>query len=313
MKEKQTSQQHTVMTRKQRKMLVKALRVHTNEFIPRDNNGHSRLSMVPMDRKRKVRRIHDDVRNATRMQQPINTFCFMDDYGEYVLLQRPLHGKGLFSEVINNTVSDNTFIMNMENVPKERKKAIIAVTRGEKKVIKYGNFKKKSSGRYHPDIGYIADDEAEPEAILNGEFKDADLKEWNSIIDNCVLEEAEETYRQLAIRTRFRRTYKNIIDSRGCVVKQPKTRFLVCAFNDNRPVDTTTHVPSAQSRRIATAFGLFRGWRAATIDIKTAFLLVHLSSEEPIYITLPQRLPQYIEDLGYKPHGVYRLRRALYG
>lgn len=120
--------------------------------------------------------------------------------------------------------------------------------------------------------------------MLAGDFEEADLKEWNSIIDNCVLSEVDDSYRKEAIRTRFRRTFKETIAEDGSVHKQPKSRFLVCAYNDKRPVDTTTFVPSAQSRRIATAYGLFRGWTGATIDIKTAFLLVRLTSDAPIYV-----------------------------
>lgn len=301
---------YTVMSRRQRKLLIKALRSHSNELTGR-RTQHKKVSR-PKE-KRRVRVLKQMNQSSRMSHEPQMTFTFSDGCSEYVLSQSPLKGVAVFSEIIDNRVSDNSFVMNMNDVPKERTKAVIATVKGQKQVIRYGRYKKKNTGRYHPEIGYIAEDEAEPDDVLNGLFREADLKEWNSIIDNCVLEEADEQYSKDAIRTRFRRTYKTVIGPDGCTNKQPKTRFLVCAYNDNRPVDTTTYVPSAQSRRLAAAFGLFRGWRAATIDIKTAFLLVTLTSEEPIHIMLPNKLPQYISNLGYKPGGIYKLKRALYG
>lgn len=59
---------------------------------------------------------------------------------------------------------------------------------------------------------------------------------------------------------------------------------------------------------------LSRGWKAATIDIKTAFLLVPLPPEHGnIYIRLPAHLPKCITDLGYFPNAVHKLNKSLYG
>lgn len=205
---------------------------------------------------------------------PLHTLTFSDGVTEYVLVETPTKGIGKFAEIVNHCVSENMFEASMADLPPMKQRAVIATIKGKRTVIKHSKLERKRNGRYHPQIGYIAEDEADPQYILDGSFKEADLKEWRSIIDNCVLSKADEQYREYSIRTRFRRTFKDVIDANGNAVKQPKSRFLVCAYNDNRPVETATYVPSAHSRRLATAYGLFRGWRGATIDVKTAFLLV---------------------------------------
>lgn len=163
----------------------------------------------------------------------------------------------------------------------------------------------------HPMIGYIAPDEARPEAVLSGEFREADIKEMNAFVENQVMESAGEEHRPAAIKTRFRRTYKTV--QRDGKKKQiPKSRFLICAYNDPRQVETATAVPSSASRRAATVFGLFRGWRGATIDVKTAFLLVPLINND-IYVVLPKQLPDYIKELGFREDAVMKLNKAAYG
>lgn len=53
------------------------------------------------------------------------------------------------------------------------------------------------------------------------------------------------------------------------------------------------------------------GWKAATIDVKTAFLLVPI--ETSIHVRLPDKLPKTAMDGGFVPQGIYKLRKALYG
>lgn len=92
----------------------------------------------------------------------------------------------------------------------------------------------------------------------------------------------------------------------------PKSRFLVCAYNDPRRVETATAVPSGAARRLATVYGLHKGWRGATIDVKTAFLLVPLV-DSTVYIITPDKLPSYVKELGFKEQAVMKLRKAAYG
>lgn len=162
-----------------------------------------------------------------------------------------------------------------------------------------------NKGHYLHGYGYVAEDEARPEEVDTGKFTAADEKEWSQVIANNVLEylvtDGETPHPP--IRTRFRRTYK--------ADGTPKTRFIVCATNDKRDVPTTTHLPMPYARRICHIAGASKGWRAATVDVKTAFLLVPL--DEQVFIRLPDRLPANAIAAGHVPRGVYKLRKALYG
>lgn len=163
----------------------------------------------------------------------------------------------------------------------------------------------KASGHYLTGFGYIAADEARPEDIQAGMFSEADTKEWLCIINNNVLGPLAPTIPEgvKPIRTRFRRIFKS--DGRA------KTRFVVCATNDNRQVPTTTHLPLQYARRTCHILGLCKKWKAAVVDVQTAFLLVPI--EDDIYIRLPPTLPPAALEAGHIPNGVYKLNRALYG
>lgn len=163
----------------------------------------------------------------------------------------------------------------------------------------------RANGHYLTGFGYVAHDEASPADVNAGLFREADAKEWNCIIQNNVLGRCmrEPPEGVTPIRTRFRRIYKS--DGRA------KTRFVVCATHDNRPVPTTTHLPLQYARRVCHLFGLCNGWKAASVDVQTAFLLVPL--ENDVYIRLPQSLPPEALDVGHQPGGIYKLNRALYG
>lgn len=158
-------------------------------------------------------------------------------------------------------------------------------------------------GHYLHGFGYVAEDEASPNDVMEGKFVDADNKEWQSIVDNEVLGEQVTEGEGRAIKTRFRRVYK----SDGTA----KTRFIVCATHDKRDVRTTTHLPMGYARRICHILGASKGWSAATVDVKTAFLLVPIESE--VLIRLPDRIPEMAIKAGHVPSGIYKLRRALYG
>lgn len=163
----------------------------------------------------------------------------------------------------------------------------------------------KANGHYLTGFGYIANDEANPEDVRAGLFVDADRKEWTCIIENEVLGQRidEPSPKMKVIRTRFRRIFK--ADGRA------KTRFVVCATHDNRDVPTTTHLPLQYARRVCHLFGLCKKWRAATVDVQTAFLLVPL--KEDVYIRLPASIPDIGIASGHRPNTVHKLNKALYG
>lgn len=147
--------------------------------------------------------------------------------------------------------------------------------------------------------------------IEAGRFNEADLKEWNSILENDVL--GPQTCPPEGVRpcrTRFRRTLKTTATHETV----EKSRFLVCETKDTRPVEITTEMPTSWMRRMIITIGLSRGWKAATVDVKTAFLLVPLPPEHgDIYVRLPSFLPQCIRDIGYEPKAVHKLKKSLYG
>lgn len=112
------------------------------------------------------------------------------------------------------------------------------------------------------------------------------------------------------IRCRWRRTWKTLPGGG----RKPKSRFLVCATNDSRNVETTTYMPSPAVRRALMIYGLSQGWGAATIDVQTAFLLVPLPKDHgDIFVRLPKNMPECATALGYRGGGVYKLRKSLYG
>lgn len=166
-------------------------------------------------------------------------------------------------------------------------------------------------GSFHTKFGYIADDEAPASDIEQGIFDSADVNEWQSIIDNGVLgPKVPEAPGVVPRRTRFRRTYKLTAQNET----KPKSRFLVCEPGKGFNPDFSTDVPQGWLRKMTIIAGLSKGWNAATIDVKTAFLLVPLPEDmDPIYIKLPRHLPEPIKALGYTEGSIHQLNKSLYG
>jgi hypothetical protein len=227
-----------------------------------------------------------------------------------VVLTTPTKGKVMVANVQNNFV-DPTTTTTMDYV-QSLHGSTPAVLLSNGKVIQQRAIIRRiqRKGTFDLKFGYFAEDEAPIEAVKNGEFNAADLKEWQSIIDNNVLGPVTiDTLGQKPCKTRFRRIVKTTARNE----KVNKSRFLVCETHDPREVETATEMPGAWTRKMLTVLGLSRGWKPATIDIKTAFLLVKLPDDQPpIYIKLPH-LPKVIEDLGYRSGSVHKLNRSLYG
>lgn len=149
-----------------------------------------------------------------------------------------------------------------------------------------------------------AEQEAPLRDVQSGLFHEADLKELLQIQKFQVLEPINELPEgSIVIRTRIRRIWKKTLD--GPVAK---SRLIVQAYNDDRPVDPATRLLGGPERRLVLAFGISKGYRGATADVRTAFLQVPYKEE--VYVRLPKDVP--IES-GLVPNSIYRLRRSLYG
>lgn len=219
------------------------------------------------------------------------TLTATDECGtEYVAIT-PVHKHNVLLQRVKDGRLDDSHhprVGNFEFVQREGTPSILQASGNILKSIK----RTGSRGHFHLRYGYIADDEAPPEMVDAGQFDGADLKEWQSILDNDVL--GPQTTPPEGVRpcrTRFRRTLKTTATHE--IVE--KSRFLVCETKDDRPVEISTEMPTAWMRRMVVVMGMSRGWPAATIDIKTAFLLVPLPPEHgDIFVRLPSHLPQCI-------------------
>ena len=63
--------------------------------------------------------------------------------------------------------------------------------------------------------------------------------------------------------------------------------------------------------RVTLIYGLERQWKAAKVDVKTAFL--QAKSDEELYLRMPSDLPPEARSLGFEAGGVYRQLKAVYG
>lgn len=236
--------------------------------------------------------------NTTKTARVLRTFAYTLEGTRYVVISRPQ--KGL---AVTVPETDGGGPPRVRAIPSGSQKEPVLVAEQDQET--YQVFR-VSKGHYLQGYGYVAEDEVDPMEVELGHFKDADNKEWSSILENDVLGElmaGPEACSHPPIRTRFRRIRK----ANGT----PKTRFIVCATHDKRMVETTTHPPGGYARRLAHIAGLSQGWNAATVDVRTAFLLVPVADE--IFIRLPDTLPEVAIKHGHVPRGIYKLKRSLYG
>lgn len=227
----------------------------------------------------------------------------------YVATDLPCKGMVTVTRLCNGTLDQSS--QKSISVATLRNGGIPALIRPNKSVI-LGQCKRSGGGgNFHLRFGYIAPDEAPLLDVESGIFNEADEKEWLSIVENCVLSpEVPDTAGLSPRRTRFRRTYK--VDQH--LMKKAKSRFLVCEPARGYNPEHSTEMPGSWIRRFVTVAGLSKGFTAATIDIKTAFLLVPLPpGMQDIHVRLPKHLPQCMLKMGYKPGAVHRLQKSLYG
>lgn len=241
------------------------------------------------------------------MTASLFTWMFDLPDGPYVVTTAPHKGAAVAHAVHNGKVDEQSKVVAVTTTITSRREAVLC---SDGRVFHTTTHKRRPPGTFHPEVGYLAHDEADAEEIRSGLFAAADEKEWTSIHDNGVMVEQELPKGSHAIRCRWRRTWKELPGGG----RKAKSRFLVCATNDPRDVETSTHMPSPAVRRSLIVYGLSRGWTAATIDIQTAFLLVPLPKEHgDVYVRLPPYMPECATSLGYKSGGVYKLQKSLYG
>lgn len=233
------------------------------------------------------------------------------DGNEYVGIAPPAKCKIPVAKISNGyvTTPSEPLVVDYGMMLRKGKNAIL---RSDGRVLPLGVCRRAGGkGHFHVKYGYVADDEADPKDVDAGVFEAADLKEFSSLVENNVLG-PEVMPNNLpagarACRTRFRRTYK----TSALLEVVPKSRFLVCETKDDRDVPISTEMPAAWIRRLVVVIGLSRGWKAATIDIKTAFLLVTLPPEHgDVYVRLPNTLPRCVLELGYRPGAIHKLNKS---
>lgn len=149
-------------------------------------------------------------------------------------------------------------------------------------------------------------------------FEAARTKEWQSFLANGVLDPTpvsfEEARRISVVPMMYVETWKASEDV--SVDRKAKSRLVAIGNSqrDTRLIDTYAGTPSVESQRVLQVFGLCKGWRQGFVDVRTAFLQAPAGEEEKgVAVRLPTVLPANARAAGFRPGGVYRLCRALYG
>jgi hypothetical protein len=142
------------------------------------------------------------------------------------------------------------------------------------------------------------------------EFRKAKAKEWNSFVDNCVVEIA--TSRGIdpkrIIGSRWVLTWK--ITDKG---PQAKARLVLLGYQDpdlgkyQRASPTLTRC----GRNLIFQIAAQQGWHLFSLDAKNAFLAGDLSTRgKPLYMRVPADL---LEALGLDPETIFILLKSAYG
>lgn len=159
---------------------------------------------------------------------------------------------------------------------------------------------------------------ATQQEVLGGSHRDADMKELRSYFNNqalgpLILNPSPDILAN-TLTAGWRRTWK-IKDETDTSEREGKSRLFVHGFKDPRDrgcVETHAGTADPGLERINHIYALYRGWRAAKVDISTAFL--QEGKDDDLYIKLPRDLPpEAAAELGYVPGGVYKQKKALYG
>ena len=155
--------------------------------------------------------------------------------------------------------------------------------------------------------------EATKEEVAAGSHKIADLKELNSYAEMGVLgPKVTKVTPHVLSRTftaGWRRTWKGEGDERVA-----KSRLYARGFEDRRDrgwLETYSGTMDAGLMKTAMVYALSRGWRAAKVDVRTAFL--QTKSRDELYLKLPRDLPEGADELGFEPNGIYPQLKIVYG
>jgi hypothetical protein len=154
---------------------------------------------------------------------------------------------------------------------------------------------------------------ATKDEVLRGSHREADLKELRSFHSNGALGpriiNVTPDIMQKTFTAGWRRTWKGDADERTA-----KSRLYVRGFQDRRDrgwIETHAGTADPGLERISHIYALHRKWRAAKVDISTAFL--QAESDAELYVRLPPDIPPEAAELGYVPGGIYRQLKAIYG
>lgn len=132
----------------------------------RDSDGScKRPAIIPIKRKRLVQIIED------------HNIC---------IVSTPHKGKVMYQRINNGKLTGDLGIKRLSELSGHDRKFAVLSKSGKVLKINEGAIKREQRPFYHPDIGYIGPDEARPDAILRGDFKEADIKEMRSYIENGV-------------------------------------------------------------------------------------------------------------------------------
>jgi hypothetical protein len=94
-----------------------------------------------------------------------------------------------------------------------------------------------------------------------------------------------------------------------------KSRLYVKGFEDKRDpgwLETYSGIMDHGLMQVGLIYRLHRGWEAAIVDVKTAFLKADASHID-LHIRTPADVPEEAKELGYEANGVYPMLKAVCG
>ena len=154
---------------------------------------------------------------------------------------------------------------------------------------------------------------ATKDEVRGGSHREADLKELRSFFTNGALGPritvVTPEIAKMTLTAGWRRTWKGEGDDRTA-----KSRLYVRGFQDRRDrgwIETYAGTADPGLERINHIYALYRRWKAAKVDIATAFL--QAKSEANLNMRMPYDLPPEAIEFGYVPGGVYKMLKAVYG
>lgn len=138
------SRKYTVVTRRQKKRILRALNI-TMETLSKPTQelktckAEDSLIRSPLTkRKARVKCIKKwpATKNSLGWSSPTRTLTFHDNVAEYALIDHPKDGVGRFAEVRGGLVMNNSFEANLNDIGKERYRAMLIKNGNVRKIVK---------------------------------------------------------------------------------------------------------------------------------------------------------------------------------